>query len=147
MDEADRRREQGADPSFWTWLRFWVQLAVLAAAAIFGAFAASAGGPPGNYPCGLMLAAAALLLIVMTVRRRLDGAPEDPGAMLLVDDMSGLALVIPLFTIAALAGLVLASAYGSGPFYRFGLGLFGASAVGILVQIKHVFDRRERGGR
>jgi hypothetical protein len=66
--------------------------------------------------------------------------------MLLVDDMRGLAVVISLFAIAALAGIILASAYAFGTFYLFGLGLFGASVLAILWQIKHVFDRIDRSG-
>jgi hypothetical protein len=132
---------------FWSWLRFWVQLGVLAVLAIGGAFFASQGRQPGDYQAGLMLAAAAFILAVMLVKRRLDGAPDDLPSLVLVDDMRGLAFVIPLFTIAALAGLFIANAFPADPRYVFGLGLFGASILAILLQIKHVFDRIDRGGR
>src|SRR5579884_2023145 len=93
---------------FWSWLRCWVQLGILAVLAIGGAFFASQGRQPGDYQSGLMLAAAAFILAVMLVKRRLDGAPDDLPSLVLVDDMRGLAFVIPLFTIAALAGLFIA---------------------------------------
>lgn len=132
---------------FWSWLRFWVQLAVLAVLVIGGAFFASKGRQPGDYQSGLMLAAAAFILAVLLVKRRLDGAPDDLASLVLVDDMRGLAFIIPLFTIAALAGLVIADAFPTDPRYFFGLGLFLASILAILLQIKHVFDRIDRGGR
>ena len=144
---APQQREtpEFLDPRlFWSWLRFWVQLAVLAVLAIGGAFFASTGGQPGDYQSGLMLAAAAFVLAVLLVRRHLDGAPDDLASLVLVDDMSGLAFVIPLFAIAALAGLVIADTFQADPRYFFGLGLFLASLLIILLQIKHVFDRGER---
>jgi hypothetical protein len=137
----------GDDPRlFWSWLRFWVEMAVLAVLAIGGAFFASAGGPPGAYTCGLMLAAAAFVLAVLLVKRRLDGAPDDLASLMLVEDMRSLALVIPLFTLIALAGIFIARAFLAGPLYLFGIGLFGASVLAILLEIKHVFDSIEQGG-
>jgi hypothetical protein len=144
--EAARMRE-AADRFFWSWLRFWVQLAVLAVLAIAGLFYASGSLQPGAYQSGVMLAVAALALALLLVKRRLDGGPGDLAGMLLVDDLRALAFVIPLFTIAALCGLLIAAAFPLGPRYLFGLGLFGASVLAILWQIKHVFDRSDRGGR
>lgn len=145
-EEAARRRE-AADRFFWSWLRFWVQLAVLAVVAIAGVFYASQSRQPGAYQSGLMLAVAALALGLLLVKGRLDGGPGELAGMLLVDDLRGLAFVIPLFTIAALCGLLIAAAFPLGPRYLFGLGLFGVSVLAILWQIKHVFDRSDRGGR
>jgi hypothetical protein len=147
---AEKAREAPGftDPRlFWSWLRFWVQLAVLVVLAIFGMFFASQGRQPGDYQSGLMLAAAAFIMAVMLVKRRLDGVPGDLSSLLLVNDMRGLAFVIPLFTIAALAGLFIANAFPAAPLYIFGLGLFGASILAILLQIRHVFDRIDRNGR
>lgn len=146
MDESAGRREE-ADRFVWSWLRFWVQLAVLAALAIAGLFYASQGRQPGAYQSGLVLAVAAFLLALLLVRRRLDGGAGDLAGLLLVDDMNGLAIVIPLLAIAALCGLLIAAAFPLDPRYPFGLGLFGAGVLAILWQIKHVFDRGERGGR
>jgi hypothetical protein len=94
-----------------------------------------------------MLAAAALALALLLVKRRLDGGPGDLAGMLLVDDLRGLAFVIPPLAIAALCGLFIAAAFPLDPRYLFGLGLFGAGVLAILWQIKHVFDRIDRGGR
>jgi hypothetical protein len=146
--DQTRGMPEPADPRlFWSWLRFWVQMAVLAVLAIGGAFFASGGKQPGDYQSGLMLAVAAFILAVLLVKQRLDGAPDDWASLVLVDDMHDLAFVIPLFTIAALAGLFIADAFPTtDPRYFFGLGLFLASIIAILLQIRHVFDRIDRGG-
>jgi hypothetical protein len=143
-EETVRMREE-ADPFFWPWLRFWAQMAVLAVLMIVGVFFASEGGQAGDYQSGLMLAAASVALAVLLAKQHLDGAPDDLASLVLVEDMRSLAVAIPLFTIAALCGLIIARSFPVGPRYLFGLGLFGASVLAILLDIKHVFDRIDRG--
>ncbi|MGH7098362.1 MAG: hypothetical protein ACREE4_11965 [Stellaceae bacterium] len=144
-DEEAARMRAETDREFVAWLRFWVQLAILAALTIGGAFYASQSDQPGGYQCGLVLAIVAFLLILALVKRRLDGAPGDLASTLLVNDTNGLSVVVPLLAAAAIGGLVLAANDPPGPLYIFGLALFGASVLAILWQIKHVYDRTDRG--
>jgi|GEM_PF-997674 hypothetical protein len=143
--EREETPDSAASRLFWPWLRFWVQMAVLAVLAITGLFFASRGRQPGDYQSGLMLAAAALALAVLLVKRRIDGAPDDLASLALVDDTRALAFVIPPLALAALAGLVIARIFPTGTRHLFGLGLFGAGVLAILLQIKHAFDRLDRG--
>ncbi|HJU19566.1 MAG TPA: hypothetical protein VJ770_24190 [Stellaceae bacterium] len=136
---------QRGDPTFLAWLRFWAQLVILAALTIFGAAVASNAQETQNYQAGMMLAVAAFALLLLLVKRRLDGESDNLFSLVLVDDISGLWLVVPLFTIAALIGIIIAGIFQFGTWYIFGLGLFGASVIAILLQIKHVFDRIDRG--
>lgn len=143
-DEAVCMREE-IDREFLSWLRFWVQLAILAVLAIGGAFYAGQSSQPGSYQCGLTLAVVAFVLILALVKRRLDGAPDDLASMLLVNSINGLSIVVPLLAALAIGGAILAANDPPGPLYIFGLGLFGASILAILWQIKHVYDRIDRG--
>lgn len=144
-DEEAARMHEEANQVFLSWLRFWVQLAILAVLTIGGAFYASWGSQPESYQSGLILAIVAFILIVLLVRRRLDGAPGDLASMLLVNSTNGLWIVVPLLAALAIGGVILAANDPPGPLYIFGLGLLGASVLGILWQIKHVYDRIDRG--
>lgn len=150
-EDAAREGEHAArvraeiDREFLSWLRFWVRLAILAVLMIGGAFYASQGDQPGAPQSGLILAIVAFILILALVKRRLDGAPGDLASMLLVNGINGLSVVVPLLGAIAIGGLVLAADDPVGPLYIFGLGLFGASVLAILWQIKHVYDRIDRG--
>lgn len=142
--EAVRMRAE-IDREFLSWLRFWVRLAILAVLMIGGAFYASQSDQPGAPRSGLILAIVAFILILALVKRRLDGASGDLASMLLVNDINGLSVVVPLLGAIAIGGVILAADDPVGPLYIFGLGLFGASVLAILWQIKHVFDRSDRG--
>jgi hypothetical protein len=134
------------DRAFWTWFAFWLQFLVLGTLALLGAGLASGGGRPGDYTTGMLLVLAAVALAFLRLKSRLDG--DDPGwvGSLFVDDMPNLAIAIPIFTILGLVGLFVARAWTSGSLHAAGIGLFVASAVIIFLHIKHVFDRRDRGG-
>jgi hypothetical protein len=132
------------DREFWHWLLFWLQFAVLGALAIAGAGIASANAHPGDYACGLMLALSSIGLVLLLVKRAFDGSRLDWGGLLLVDDMRGLALAVPLFALIGFAGLVLARAVEQGSLHAAGLALFLVSAAIILLDVKRVFDRLER---
>lgn len=143
-DEETARMRKEANRSFLSWLRFWVQLAILTVLVIGGAFYASASDQPGAAQSGLILAIVAFVLILLLVKRRLDGAPDDLASMLLVESWLGLDIVVPLLAAVAIGGLVLAASSPPGPLYIFGLALFGAGVLAILLQIKHVYDRIDR---
>jgi hypothetical protein len=132
-----------AEPAFWSWLGFWLQLLVLGVLAIIGAFAASAADRPGDYACGMVLSLAAIALAFLRLKHRLDGSGPGWGNLLLVGDMWNLALVIPLFTLIGLAGLFIAHAWEEGAMHSAGIALFIVSGAIIFLDMKHVFDRME----
>ena len=137
-------RPDDAERAFWSWLGFWGQFLVLGLLAVIGAFVASADQRPGDYQCGLLLSLAAIALGFLRLKHQLDGGAPGWGNFLLVDDMKGLALVIPLFVVIGLAGLFFAHAWESGAMHAAGVGLFGASGAIVFLDIKNVFDRMDR---
>jgi hypothetical protein len=140
MDETGRIPDE-AEHAFWLWLSFWIQFLILAVLAVIGAFVASEDARPGDYLCGMLLSLAAVALAFLRLKHRLDGGASGWGTFLLVDDMTHLALVIPLFAIIGLAGLFIAHAWESGAMHAAGLGLFVASGAFVFLNIKRVFDR------
>ena len=133
-----------SERAFLSWLGFWGQFLVLGLLAMIGAFFASADQRPGDYQCGLLLSLAAIALGFLRLKYQLDGGALSWGTFLLVDDMKGLALVIPLFVVVGLAGLFLAHAWESGAMHAAGIGLFGISGIIVFLDIKNVFDRMDR---
>jgi hypothetical protein len=128
------------------WLAFWVQFAGLGILAVIGAFFASDGGAPGDYGCGMALLVGAIVVAFLRLKHHFDGRPAGWGDFILVDDMWGLAVAAPLFTIIGLAGLFLAHAWQEGAAYDAGLGLFAASAIIVFLDIKRVYDRIDAAG-
>jgi hypothetical protein len=143
MDETGVTPDS-AERAFWSWLGFWGQFLVLGLLAVIGAFVASAAERPGDYQCGLLLSLAAIALGFLRLKHQLDGGAPGWGTFLLVDDMKGLALVIPLFAVIGLVGLFLAHAWESGAMHAAGVGLFGISGVIVFLNLKNVFDRMDR---
>lgn len=146
MDEPDEIGDS-RDKALRGWLRFWLQLLVLAAVAGFGFAFAAADRGPGDYAVGLCLALAAIVLGFVRLKLALDGNAQGCGELILVDEPASLAFVVPLFTVLGLAGILLAAAWKSGSPYAAGLALFAASAVIIFLNIKHVFDRIDSSHR
>jgi len=144
---AETSREPGsADRAFWSWLGLWLQFLVLGVLAVTGAGFASRRDRPGDYATGMLLTVAAVALAFQRLKSHLDGDDASWSNFLLVDDMKNLAVAIPLFTILGVAGLFVARARPFGSLHAAGLGLFVASAIIIFLDIKHVFDRLDRGG-
>jgi hypothetical protein len=141
--EKTGRAPDIAEDAFWSWLGFWLQFLVLGGLAIIGAFVASGDAGPGDYQSGMLLSLAAIALAFLRLKHQLDGGAPDWGSFLLVDDMRGLAVVIPLFAIIGLAGLFIAHAWESGSMHAAGIGLFIASGAIVFFNIKRVFDRIE----
>ena len=142
MDETSRTPDN-AERAFWSWLGFWVQFLVLGVLAVAGAFVASHGERPGDYACGILLGLGAIALAFLRLKHLLDGGASDWGDFLLVDDMRGLAIVIPLFAIIGLAGLFIAHAWEGGAMHAAGVALFIASGAIIFLDLKRVFDRAD----
>jgi hypothetical protein len=129
---------------FRAWLGLCVQFAALAVLAVFGAATASAGARPGDDTSGLILLAAAIVLAFLRLKASFDGAPPGLGDLILVDDMKGLALAVPVFAVVALAGLFLAHGAAAGSLEAAGIALFVASGVIVFLDLKRVFDRIDR---
>ena len=142
MNETGSRPDN-AERAFWSWLGFWGQFLVLGLVAVIGAFFASADERPGDYLCGLLLSLCAIALAGLRLKHGLDGGAPGWRTFLLVDDMKGLALVIPLFVVVGLTGLFLAHAWASGAMHAAGVGLFGVSGVIVFLNMKNVFDRMD----
>jgi len=140
LDDTSRTPDD-AEHAFWSWLGFWLQFLILGVLAVVGAFVASRGERPGDYACGMLLSLGAIALAFLRLKHLLDGGASDWGDFLLVDDMRGLAIVIPLFAIIGLAGLFTAHAWEGGAMHAAGVALFIASGTIIFLDIKHVFDR------
>jgi hypothetical protein len=140
MDEASQPPD-AAEHMFWSWLGFWGQFFVLGLLVVIGAFAASQAEGPGDYACGVLLLLGALALAFLRLKQRFDGGAPGWRDFLLVDDMTSLAVAIPLFTVIGLVGLFVARAWPDGSLHDSGLGLFVVSGVIIFLNIKRVFDR------
>jgi len=141
LDDTSRKPDDDAEHAFWSWLGFWAQFLILGALAIVGAFVASGAERPGDYACGMLLSLGAIALAFLRLKHGLDGGASGWGDFLLVDDMRGLAIVVPLFAIIGLAGLFLAHAWEGGAMHAAGVALFIASGAIIFLDIKRVFDR------
>jgi hypothetical protein len=142
LDDTSRTPDE-AEHAFWPWLGFWAQFLILGVLAVVGAFVASGAERPGDYACGMLLSLGAIALAFLRLKHRLDGGASDWGDFLLVDDMRGLAIAIPLFAIIGLAGLFIAHAWEGGAMHAAGVALFIASGAIIFLDLKRVFDRAD----
>jgi len=125
------------------WLAFWGQFVVLAGLAVLGLFIGS-DGEPGDYATGLMLTIGAILLAFLRLKAWFDGTSSDWTSFLFVDKPGQLVVVIPLFTVIALAGLFIAAG-SPGSMQGAGVGLFVASGLVIFLSLKRVFDKLDSG--
>lgn len=127
------------------WLLFWGRLVVLGAAALLGAFFASADAAPGDETCGLLLAVAAVVLAFLLLKQRFDGGSSvaGPGSFLFVDTLPGLLVATVIFAALALAGLAVAAEYEYGGLHDAAVALAVVSALAVFFSIKHVFDAQE----
>jgi hypothetical protein len=142
LDDTSRTPDD-AEHAFWSWLGFWAQFLILGVLAVVGAFVASSAERPGDYACGMLLSLGVIALAFLRLKHRLDGGASDWGDFLLVDDMRGLAIVIPLFAVIGLAGLFIAHAWEGGAMHAAGVALFIVSGAIIFLDLKRVFDRTD----
>lgn len=127
------------DNSLRPWFGFWIQFIVLAVLALLGLFVAS-DGEPGDYATGLMLTIGVILLAFMRLKAWFDGISGDWSGFLFVDRPAHLVVVIPLFTLIALAGLFVAAGE-PGTLQDAGVALFVVCGLVIFLSLKRVFDR------
>ena len=125
------------------WFGFWVQFVVLAALAILGLHIGS-DGATGDYATGLMLTVGAILLAFLRLKAHFDGTGDDWTSFLLVDKPAHLVVVIPLFTVLALAGLFM-GAGAPDSLQAAGVALFVVSGLVIFLSLKRVFDKLDSG--
>lgn len=131
------------DQDLRSWFGFWIQFVVLAALAILGLHIAS-DGDAGDYATGLILAIGAILLAFLRLKAHFDGGGDDWTNFLFVDKPAHLVVVIPLFTVIALAGLFM-GAGAPGSLQGAGVALFVVSGLIIFLSLKRVFDRLDSG--
>jgi len=138
--------EATVEPSLAAWFGFWAQFVVLGLLVVIGCFSASEGEYPGDYACGMLLALGGIALAFMRLKRQFDGAPGGWSGFLLIEDMRHLALVIPLFSVLALAGLFVAAGWEYGSLHNAGIALFIVSGAFVFLNMKSVFDRLDSRG-
>ena len=131
--------DQGLGP----WFGFWIQFVVLGVLTILGLHIGS-DGVPGDYATVLMLAIGAILLAFLRLKSYFDGTGADWTSFLFVDKPAHLVVVIPLFTVIALAGLFM-GAGAPGSLQGAGVALFIVSGLIIFLSLKRVFDRLDSG--
>ncbi len=137
------REPDAAERAFWSWLGFWVLLLVLGLCVVLGAFTASRAEEPGDYAAGMVLVLGALGFAFLRLKQSFDPMPTTGWRnLLLVDNMTSLAVVIPVFAIVGVAGLFIASAWPYGGLHDGGIALFVVGGVIVFLDIKQVFDRR-----
>lgn len=134
---------QPSDRGLRPWFGFWIQFVVLVALTVLGLYIAS-DGLPGDYATGLMLAVGAILLAFLRLKAHFDGVGADWTSFLFVDRPAHLVVVIPLFTLIALAGLFM-GAGAPGSLQGAGVALFVVSGLVIFLSLKRVFDRLDSG--
>lgn len=125
------------------WFASWLQLAVLAVLAILGLYFAGQDDEPGDYACGLVLAIAAIVLAALRIKNQLDGSPAGWSALLLAEDPRSLLVAIALFTLLALAGLIVGGTHRSASVQDGGLALFVVSVLLVFLSMKRFFDLQE----
>jgi uncharacterized membrane protein len=135
-----RRVPDTAERAFWSWAGFWVQLVALGGCVVLGAFAASSPEQPGDYAAGIVLILSALALAFLRLKQSFDERPGQLHNFLFVDNLAGLAAVVPLFAVIGLAGLFIARAWPDGSLRDAGIVLFVVSALIVFLDIKQVFD-------
>jgi hypothetical protein len=130
---------QPTDQGLGSWFGFWIQFVVLALLAILGLHIGS-DGASGDYATGLLLAVGAILLAFLRLKAHFDGVGDDWTSFLFVDKPAHLVVVIPLFTVIALAGLFM-GAGAPGSLQGAGVALFVVSGLVIFLSLKRVFDK------
>ena len=125
--------------TYGAWFGFWLQFAVLGGLALLGLYVGSSG-EPGDYTTGLILAIGSVILAFMRLKYWFDSGSRDWMSFLFVDRMANLVIVVPLFTVLALAGLFIVAAE-AGSLQDAGVGLFVASGLVIFLSLKRVFDQ------
>jgi hypothetical protein len=140
MVESGRKPET-AERAFWSWIAFWLQFLILAVCIVLGAFTASGDAQPGDYAVGIILILSAAGLGFLRLQQSFDQPPAKLGDFLLVDNVAGLAVVVPSFVIVGLAGLFIARAWPGGSLHDAGIALFVFSGAIVFFDVIRVVER------
>lgn len=140
MVESGQKPET-AERAFWSWIGFWLQFLILGLCVVLGAFIASGDAEPGDYAVGIILILSAAALGFLRLKQVFDQTPARFGDFLLVDEIAGLAVVVPVFVVIGLAGLFIARASPGGSLHDAGIALFVFSGVLVFFNVVRVLDR------
>ena len=140
MVESGQKPET-AERAFWSWIAFWLQFVILAVCVVLGAFMASGDAEPGDYAVGIVLILSAGGLGFLRLKQSFDQPPAKLGDFLLVDNVAGLTVIIPLFVVVGLAGLFIARAWPGGSLHDAGIALFVFSGLIVFFDIIRVLER------
>jgi hypothetical protein len=140
MVESGQKPET-AERAFWSWIGFWLQFLILGLCVVLGAFIASGDAEPGDYAVGIVLILSAAALGFLRLKQVFDQTPVRFGDFLLVDNLAGLAVVVPVFVVIGLAGLFITRASPGGSLHDAGTALFVFSGVLVFFNVVRVFDR------
>lgn len=135
------QKPQTAERAFWSWIGFWLQFIVLAVCVVLGGFTASGDAEPGDYAVGIVLVLSAAALGFLRLKQNFDQPPARFGDFLLVDNVAGLAVIVPVFVVIGLAGLFIARSWPAGSLHDAGISLFVFSGVLVFFDIVRVLDR------
>ena len=140
MVESGQKPET-AERAFWSWIGFWLQFLILGVCVVLGAFIASGDAEPGDYAVGIILILSAAALAFLRLKQVFDQTPARFGDFLSVDNVAGLAVVVPVFVVIGLAGLFIARANPGGSLHDAGIALFVFSGVLVFFNVVRVLDR------
>lgn len=135
------RKPETAERAFWSWIGFWFQFLILGLCVVLGAFTASGDAEAGDYAVGIVLILSAAALGFLRLKQVFDQRPARFGDFLLIDNMAGLAVVVPVFVVIGLAGLFIARAWPGGSLHDAGIALFVFSGLLVFFDIVRVLDR------
>lgn len=144
--ETDEGRAERPEPvalrQLWRWAAPWLGLAVLAVAFVIGLLEASRAKDQPGYVAGFVCAGLALIGVMWWLRNYPGVADRPVSGPLTVERDEALLVLLPLLTLLAIIGLLLAARW-SGLLHIVGYALFGASLLMIAANLKHYFDARE----
>jgi hypothetical protein len=139
--EGDRALSRVSGAELLSWISPWLIGAVLALAFVLGLVMASEASDDASAALGFATAAVALLGLVWDLNAALDGM----RISLFVESEAALQVLLVLLGALAIGGLILAARGPSFAVASSGYALFIAALAFAFLNLKHYFDRRDRG--